>query len=68
MAAGVPCQNSVADERGVAGQQDGIPMSEMQQYIQDVLDLVEWANGDLHNYSVSDEEIQQFLKDVPKVD
>ena len=46
LAAGVPCQNSVADERGVAGQQGGIPMSEMLQYIQDVLDLVEWANGD----------------------
>lgn len=46
LAAGVPCQNSVADERGVAGQQGGIPMSEMPQYIQDVLDLVEWANGD----------------------
>lgn len=45
LAAGVPCQNSVADERGVAGQQGGIPMSEMPQYIQDVLDLVEWANG-----------------------
>ena len=46
LAAGVPCQNSVADERGVAGQQGGIPMSQMPQYIQDVLDLVEWANGD----------------------
>lgn len=46
LAAGVPCQNSVADECGVAGQQGGIPMSEMPQYIQDVLDLVEWANGD----------------------
>ena len=46
LAAGVPCQNSVADERGVAGQQGGIPMSEMPQYIQDVLDLIEWANGD----------------------
>ena len=27
-----------------------------------------FINGDLQNYSVSDEEIQQFLKDVPKVD
>ena len=27
-----------------------------------------FINGDLHDYSVSDEEIQQFLKDVPKVD
>ena len=46
LAAGVPCQNSVADARGVAGQQGGIPMEQMPQYIQDVLDLVEWANGD----------------------
>ena len=46
LAAGVPCQNSVADARGVAGQQGGIPMSQMPQYVQDVLDLVEWANGD----------------------
>ena len=46
LAAGVPCQNSVANSQGVAGQQGGIPMSEMPQYIQDVLDLVEWANGD----------------------
>jgi tryptophan synthase beta chain len=27
-----------------------------------------FINGDLHDYSVSDEEIQQFLKDVPQVD
>jgi len=46
LAAGVPCQNSVANKQGVAGQQGGIPMSQMPQYIQDVLDLVEWANGD----------------------
>lgn len=46
LAAGVPCQNSVANKDGVAGQQGGIPMSQMPQYIQDVLDLVEWANGD----------------------
>lgn len=46
LAAGVPCQNSVADARGIAGQQGGIPMEQMPQYIQDVLDLVEWANGD----------------------
>lgn len=41
IAAGVPCQNS-AD----GGQQDGIPMEEMDEYIQDILDLIEWANGD----------------------
>lgn len=43
LAAGVPCQNS-AD--GGAGQQCGIPQHEMEQYIQDILDLIEWANGD----------------------
>ena len=52
LAAGVPCQNS-----GIAshcshdvvtsfGQQGGIPMEEMPAYIQDVLDLIEYANGD----------------------
>ncbi len=46
LAAGVPCQNSVANAQGVCGQQGGIPMAEMPAYIQDVLDLVEWANGD----------------------
>ena len=46
LAAGVPCQNSLANSLGVAGQQGGIPMKDMPQYIQDVLDLVEWANGD----------------------
>lgn len=43
LAAGVPCQNS---HRGGAGQQGGIPMDQMADYIQDVLDLIEWANGD----------------------
>ena len=46
LAAGVPCQNSWPNAQGVAGQQGGIPMDQMPQYIQDVLDLVEWANGD----------------------
>ena len=46
LAADVPCQNSAChgDLRG--GQQGGIPMSEMGAYIQDILDLIEWANGD----------------------
>ncbi len=46
LAAGVPCQTSAChgDLRG--GQQGGIPMSEMGAYIQDILDLIEWANGD----------------------
>ncbi|WP_291861435.1 alpha-L-arabinofuranosidase C-terminal domain-containing protein [Marinilabilia sp.] len=43
VAAGVPCQNSSC---GGAGQQGGIPMNQMDSYIQDVLDLIEWANGD----------------------
>lgn len=44
IAAGVPCQNS---ETGGAGQQGGIPMAEMEQYVQDILDLIEYANGDI---------------------
>nr|WP_319397563.1 alpha-L-arabinofuranosidase C-terminal domain-containing protein [uncultured Carboxylicivirga sp.] len=43
VAAGVPCQNS--GDCG-HGQQGGIPMCEMDAYVQDVLDLIEWANGD----------------------
>lgn len=43
IAAGVPCQNSAT---GGGGQQGGIPMCEMDSYIQDILDLIEWANGD----------------------
>lgn len=52
LAAGVPCQNSSApshvskDLITTFGQQGGIPMSEMPQYVQDVLDLIEYANGD----------------------
>lgn len=43
LAAGVSCQNS--SDCG-AGQQGGIPMERMPEYVQDVLDLIEWANGD----------------------
>ncbi|MBQ0056228.1 MAG: carbohydrate binding domain-containing protein [Bacteroidales bacterium] len=43
LAAGVPCQNSSA---GGNGQQGGIPMDQMPEYVQEVLDLIEWANGD----------------------
>ncbi|MFV8325316.1 alpha-L-arabinofuranosidase C-terminal domain-containing protein [Flavobacterium sp. ZS1P14] len=39
VAAGVPCQNSNG------GQQGGIPMEQMGEYVQEVLDLIEWANG-----------------------
>ena len=52
LAAGVPCQNSGTcahhskGELTCMGQQGGIPMEEMDQYIQDVLDLIEYANGD----------------------
>ena len=52
VAAGVPCQNSGTcshhsnGELTCGGQQGGIPMEEMDQYIQDVLDLIEYANGD----------------------
>jgi alpha-L-arabinofuranosidase len=45
VAAGVPCQNSGT---GGAGQQGGIPMDEMDEYVQDVLDLIEYANGDVN--------------------
>jgi len=45
VAAGVPCQNS---GDGGNGQQGGIPMDQMDEYVQDVLDLVEWANGDVN--------------------
>jgi len=45
IAAGVPCQNSGT---GGAGQQGGIPLSEMDEYIQDIFDLIEWANGDMN--------------------
>lgn len=52
VAAGVPCQNSGTcshhsnGELGCNGQQGGIPMEDMPAYIQDVLDLIEYANGD----------------------
>lgn len=44
--AGVPCQNSAHHGHALGGQQCGIPMEEMGDYIQEVLDLIEWANGD----------------------
>ena len=46
LAAGVPCQNSAANAQGIGGQQGGIPMEKMPAYIQELLDLIEWANGD----------------------
>lgn len=52
LAAGVPCQNSSHhshvshDLLTTHGQQCGIPMDEMPAYISDILDLIEYANGD----------------------
>lgn len=52
VAAGVPCQNSgiphkhSTDELSTFGQQGGIAMEKMPEYVQDVLDLIEYANGD----------------------
>lgn len=52
LAAGVPCQNSGTcahhshDMVTSYGQQGGIPMEEMDTYIKDILDLIEYANGD----------------------
>jgi len=44
IAAAVPCQNSAT---GGAGQQGGIPICDMDTYIQDIFNLIEWANGDV---------------------
>ena len=47
VAAAVPCQNSAVDPQRGGGQQGGIPFGpEFEQYKQDILDLIEWANGD----------------------
>lgn len=46
VAAGVPCQNSAHHGCVIGGQQGGIPMEEMDEYIQSVLNLIEYANGD----------------------
>lgn len=46
LAAGVPCQNSGANHDGFGGQQGGIPIEDMPAYIEEFLNLIEWANGD----------------------
>ena len=47
LAAAVPCQNTAVDPVLGGGQQGGIPFGPaFDQYKQDVLDLIEWANGD----------------------
>ncbi len=51
VAAGVPCQNSGSashystNELTSKGQQCGIPLEDMDEYIQDIFDLIEYANG-----------------------
>lgn len=50
VAAGVCCQNSdyrITHKYGIG--QKGIPMEEMPAYIQDILDLIEWANGPVNS-------------------
>ena len=46
LAAGVPCQNSAPNHENYGGQQGGIPMDEMDDYCKEILNLIEWANGD----------------------
>ena len=46
LAAGVPCQNSAANAEGIGGQQGGIPMTEMPSFIDELCNLIDWANGD----------------------
>ncbi|MDR6562198.1 MULTISPECIES: alpha-L-arabinofuranosidase C-terminal domain-containing protein [unclassified Arcicella] len=43
--AAVSCQNSGGTWRIGGTGQKALPMDEMQEYIQEVLDLIEWANG-----------------------
>lgn len=45
VAAAVSCQNSGGTWRIGGTGQRGLPMSEMKEYIQDILDLIEYANG-----------------------
>lgn len=45
VAAGVSCQNSGGTWKIGSTGQKGIPMEEMDAYVQDILDLVEYANG-----------------------
>ena len=46
LAAGVPCQNSAPNKDGYGGQQGGISLVDMPAYIEEILALIEWANGD----------------------
>lgn len=47
--AGVSCQNSGGTWRVGGTGQKAIPLNEMQEYIQEVLDLIEWANGPVNS-------------------
>ena len=47
VAAGVPCQNSAHHGCAIGGQQGGIPLNDMDEYIQSILNLIEYANGDI---------------------
>lgn len=48
IAAGVPCQNSACIPGRLlgGGQQEGIPLDSMDAYIQDIIDLIDYANAD----------------------
>ncbi|MBQ9356007.1 MAG: alpha-N-arabinofuranosidase [Prevotella sp.] len=46
LAAGVPCQNSANNADGIGGQQGGIPMDQMPAYVDELCNLIDWANGD----------------------
>ena len=48
LAAGVTCQNTSSRPGQLlsGGQQGGIPMDEMDEYVQDILDLIDYANAD----------------------
>lgn len=46
LAAGVPCQNSAPNAIGFGGQQGGIPMEDMPAYVEELMNMIEWANGD----------------------
>lgn len=56
VAAGVPCQNSSTpsshshDLLSTRGQQEGIPMDRMPEYVADVLDLIRYANAPADTY------------------
>ena len=73
VAAGVPCQNSgtcshhSVGELGCGGQQGGIPMEEMPQYVQDVLDLIEYANGDAKK-TEREKHAQQASDEIDRVE